>query len=207
VSLFGRVVAAGYDMTMASTEKAGLSAHRKKLIGRVTGRVLEIGAGTGANLPFYGEGVEELIVTEPEEAMAARLERKLGNHSLPVRVVRASAESLPFEDGSFDFAVSTLVLCSVGDPLRALGEIRRLLKPGGQLMFVEHVHSEDPKLARWQDRLNPLWVRVGHGCNCNRNTQANVEDAGLSIAELAHDRLRRVPPIVRPLIVGTAERV
>jgi ubiquinone/menaquinone biosynthesis C-methylase UbiE len=190
---------------MAGPEKAVLRDHREALIARVSGRVLEIGGGTGANLPFYGSAVEELIITEPEEPMARRLERKLADQSLPARVVRASAEDLPFEDQSFDFAVSTLVLCTVDDPKRALDEIHRLLKPSGQLLFLEHVRADEPGLARWQDRLQGLQVRLGHGCHCNRRTLESIEGGGFRVAEVTHDRLRKAPPIVRPLIVGTAE--
>jgi ubiquinone/menaquinone biosynthesis C-methylase UbiE len=204
MSLWGRVFAAGYDRVMAAPEKAVLRGRREALVSRVTGVVLEVGGGTGANLPFYGAGVEELVITEPEEPMARRLERKLAGYSLPARVVRAPAEELPLEDASFDFVVSTLVLCTVDDPARALAEIHRLLKPGGQLVFLEHVRSDDPGLARWQDRLHGVQVRVGHGCHCNRRTLENIERAGFSIAELEHDSMRKAPPIVRPLIAGLA---
>src|SRR5712692_4506437 len=207
MSLWGRFFAAGYDTFMARSEKAGLRAHRQALLARAKGRVLEIGGGTGANLPFYGSDVEERVITEPEEPMARRLERKLGDYSLPTRVVRAPAEQLPFEDESFDFVVSTLVLCTVDDPVRALAEIHRLLKPRGQLLFLEHVRSDEPRLARWQDRLNGFQRRLGHGCNCNRNTLESIKAAGFSIPQLEHDRLPKAPPIVRPLIVGAAERV
>jgi ubiquinone/menaquinone biosynthesis C-methylase UbiE len=206
MSLWGRVFSAGYDKFMAGPERAVLRGHREALIGRTSGRVLEIGGGTGANLPFYGEGIEELVITEPEEPMARRLQRKLASYSLPARVVRAPAEELPFEDGSFDSVISTLVLCTVDDPARALGESHRVLKPGGQLVFLEHVRSDDPGLARWQDRLHGVQVRVGHGCHCNRRTLESIERAGFSIAELEHDRLRKAPPIVRPQIVGVARR-
>lgn len=204
MTLWGRMFAAGYDTIMAGPERAVLRRHREALIGRSSGSVLEIGGGTGANLPFYGAGIEELVITEPEEPMARRLEGKLAAYSLRARVVRAPAEELPFEDASFDFVVSTLVLCTVHDAARALGESRRVLKPSGQLVFLEHVRSEDPGLARWQDRLHGVHVRVGHGCHCNRRTLENIERAGFSIAELEHDRLRKAPPIVRPLIVGVA---
>jgi ubiquinone/menaquinone biosynthesis C-methylase UbiE len=189
---------------MAGPEKAVLRGHREALIGRATGNVLEIGGGTGANLPFYDEGIAELVITEPEEPMARRLERKLGRSSLQARVVRAPAEELPFDDATFDFVVSTLVLCTVDDPARALAEIHRVLKPGGQLVFLEHVRSEDPGLARWQDRLEGVQVRVGHGCHPNRPTLENIERASFTVAELEHDRLAKAPPIVRPLIAGVA---
>ena len=204
MSLWGEVFAAGYDGLMAGPEKAVLRGRREALVSRLTGDVLEIGGGTGANLPFYGPGVEQLVITEPEEPMARRLERKLAGYSLPARVVRAPAEELPLEDASFDFVVSTLVLCTVDDPARALTEIHRVLKPGGRLVFLEHVRSDDPRLARWQDRLHGVQVRVGHGCHCNRRTLENIERAGFSIAELEHDRMRKAPPIVRPLIAGLA---
>ena len=204
MSLWGRLFATGYDRFMAGPEKAVLRGHRDALIGRAQGRVLEIGGGTGANLPFYADGIEELVITEPEEPMARRLERKLAGGSLLARVVRAPAEELPFEDGGFDFVVSTLVLCTVDDPARALGEIHRVLKPDGQLVFLEHVRSDQPGLARWQDRLQGVQVRVGHGCHCNRRTLENIKRARFSIVELEHDRMRKAPPLVRPLIAGVA---
>jgi ubiquinone/menaquinone biosynthesis C-methylase UbiE len=206
MSFYGRIFAAAYDTVMKGPEKTTFSAHRESLLGRAAGRVLEIGGGTGANLPFYGAAVDELVITEPEEPMARRLERKLGDYSLPARVVRAPAEALPFEDGRFDFVVSTLVLCTVDDPQRALGEAHRLLKPDGQLLFMEHVRSDDPRVARWQDRLHGLQVRVGHGCHCNRRTLDNVKGAGFRVPELEHDTVKKAPPIVRPLIVGAAQR-
>jgi ubiquinone/menaquinone biosynthesis C-methylase UbiE len=204
MNLWGWVFAAGYDRVMAGPEKAALGRHRAALVTRARGNVLEIGGGTGANLPFYGKDIEELVITEPEQPMAHRLERKLDGCSLPIRVVGARAEDLPFEEGSFDFVVSTLVLCTVDDQARALSEIHRVLKPSGQLVFLEHVRSDDPRLSRWQDRLHGVQLRVGHGCHCNRRTLENIERAGFSIAELEHDRIRKAPPIVRPLIAGVA---
>ena len=207
MSIYGRIFAALYDTVQRGAEEATFRRHREALLARVRGRVIEIGGGTGANLPYYGSDVEELAITEPEEPMARRLEGKLGGYSLPASVVRAPAESLPFEDGSFDFAVSTLVLCTVEDPARALGEIRRVLKPGGQLLFLEHVRSDDPKLAKWQDRVQPLQYRIGHGCHCNRATLENIERAGFAVSEVEHDEVKKAPPIVRPLIAGAAGRV
>jgi len=206
MSLWGRVFAAGYDRIMAGPEKAVLQGHRVTLIARASGDVLEIGGGTGANLPFYGADVAKLVLTEPERPMAQRLERKLAGYSLPASVVGAPAEQLPLEDASFDFVVSTLVLCTVDDPARALSEIHRILKPTGRLLFLEHVRSDDPGLARWQDRLHGVQVRVGHGCHCNRSTLQNMQQAGFSVSELERDRMRKAPPIVRPLIAGVAAR-
>ena len=205
MGLWGRIFAAGYDTFMSGSEKAGLRERRENLLAQARGKVLEIGGGTGANLPFYGPEVEALVVTEPEEPMARRLERKLPDYSRPVRVVRAPAEQLPFEDESFDFVVATLVLCTVDDPVRALGEARRVLKPGGRLLFLEHVRSDDAKLARWQDRLNGFQKRFACGCNCNRDTLKTIEELGFSVAEVVHERFPKGPPFVRPLVIGAAE--
>lgn len=204
MSLGGRIFAAMYDTMGAGVEKAGLRAHRESLLSRAAGRVLEIGAGTGRNLPFYGEQVESLTVTEPEAPMARRLERRIREQSRPVELVRAPAEELPFEDGQFDVVVSTLVLCTVPEQAKALGELRRVLKPRGELLFIEHVRSDDPRRARWQNRLNGLNQVVGQGCNCNRVTVEAIRAAGFTITELERDELKKVPPIVRPLVVGSA---
>ena len=177
MSLKTRIFAAAYDRMSADTEEAGLREQRRELLGQARGRVLEIGGGTGANLPFYGEAVSSLTVTEPEEPMARRLERRLNEQERTVELVRAAAEELPFEDGSFDFAVSTLVLCSVEDQPRALREVRRVLEPDGRLLFIEHVRSDDDGLARWQDRLNRL-NRFVVNCDCNRSTLQGIRAAG-----------------------------
>jgi ubiquinone/menaquinone biosynthesis C-methylase UbiE len=206
VSLYGRVFAAMYDRVMAGVEKEEMGARRRALLEGLSGHVIEIGGGTGANLPFYGPAVQELVVTEPEEPMARRLEAKLAGFQLPARVVRAPAEQLPFESASFDFAVSTLVLCTVTDPAAALGEIHRVLKPGGRLLFLEHVLADDQRLARWQHRLEGVQVRIGHGCHPNRDTLESIRRGGFEVTDVKSDRIHKAPPIVRPLIIGTAAR-
>jgi ubiquinone/menaquinone biosynthesis C-methylase UbiE len=206
--LYGNVFAAIYDRVLAGSEAAGLRDRREALLAQVHGRVVEIGGGTGANVALYPDSVAELVITEPEEPMARRLESRLrGRPALPARVVRAPAESLPFDDESFDFAVSTLVLCTVVDQPRALAELRRVLKPGGKLLFLEHVRAEDPRLARWQDRFHPLWLRVGHGCHCNRPTEDGLRAAGFTVDSIDHDRIPKAIPIVKPMIAGVAARV
>lgn len=204
MTIRGRLFAAGYDRFMAATERAGLARHRERLLAEAAGHVLEIGGGTGANLPFYGDRVTELVITEPEEPMTRRLERKLGGYRIPTRVFRAASDQLPFEDESFDNVVCTLVLCTVADPPRALAEVRRVLKPQGRLLFIEHVRSDDPGLARWQDRLRGPWAWLGCGCQCNRATVESIRAAGFSVAELRHEKLSKAPGIVQPLVVGAA---
>jgi ubiquinone/menaquinone biosynthesis C-methylase UbiE len=203
MSLWGRIFAAGYDRFMAGTEKAGLSDRRHELLARAQGRVIEIGAGTGANLQHYGDAVTELVLTEPEEPMAKRLNRTAAASGRSAEVVRAPAEQLPFPDDSFDTAVCTLVLCTVRDPERALAEIDRVLKPGGQLLFLEHVRADDPKIAKWQDRIAPLWLRVGHGCNCNRPTPTFIRSQ-FGTVEMEDGEMPKAPPIFRPLKQGRA---
>jgi ubiquinone/menaquinone biosynthesis C-methylase UbiE len=206
MSLWGKMFATMYDRMLAATERDGLGAHREALVAGASGDVLEIGGGTGANLRFYGDAVSTLTLTEPERPMISRLERKTREQAPGAMVLRAPAEDLPFEDGSFDTAVSTLVLCTVDDQPRALRELRRVLRPGGRLLFIEHVRSDDPKLARWQDRMLPFNVRFACGCHCNRATLGGIKDAGFEVKELQNDTLKHTPPFVRPLIVGVAER-
>jgi ubiquinone/menaquinone biosynthesis C-methylase UbiE len=204
MTLRGTFFAMTYDRQMAKVEKAGLRALRTELLAGASGRVLEIGAGTGANLPFYGPAVESLTLTEPETPMLHRLERKVLEQAPETTVLRAPAEDLPFEDDSFDAAVSTLVLCGVDDQPRALRELHRVLRPGGAFLFIEHVRSEDAKLARFQDRMNGI-NRFVVGCDCNRPTLASIEHAGFRVTLLEHTtELPKVPKFVRPAIAGTA---
>ena len=204
MSLWGRMFAAGYDTFVGSMERNFMGDVRRRMLADATGRVVEIGSGTGVNLQHYPRTIEELVCTEPEEPMAKRLRKKAEESDLPVRVVHAPGEKLPFEDDSFDTAVATLVLCTVDDPARSLDELARVLRPGGRLIFIEHVRSPEPGLAKWQDRLHPLWVRFGHGCHCNRPTLDTIEASPLEVESHRDGQIPKAPPIVRPLLTGTA---
>jgi ubiquinone/menaquinone biosynthesis C-methylase UbiE len=166
--------------------------------------VVELGAGTGLNLDHYTEKVSELLLTEPEPRLAAKLRSRAGLLTPDARVVEASAEELPFDDESIDTVVSTLVLCTVQNPRRALAEVARVLRPGGSLLFAEHVRSPSPQLARWQDRFNAPWSWYACGCQCNRDTMSALRAATFEVGEVRHDRLRWISPLVRPLVVGSA---
>jgi len=192
-----------YDRQMGRAEKAGLRAVRAGLLSGAAGRVLEIGGGTGANLAHYGPAVESLTVTDPETPMLRRLQRKVREQAPATKILRAPAEDLPFDDDSFDTAVSTLVLCGVDDQPRALRELRRVLRPGGQLLFIEHVRSGDPRLARSQDRMNPI-NRFLVCCDCNRPTLDSIRDAGFTVTQVEHTTLPKFPKFVSPAIVGSA---
>ena len=203
MSLRKRWFAFTYDRMSAKAEKAGLGALRKELLVEASGDVLEIGGGTGANLAYYGPAVETLTVTEPETPMLRRLQRRANEHAPSAKVLRAPAEDLPFDDATFDMVVSTLVLCGVDDQPRALRELHRVLRPGGRLMFMEHVRSDEPRLARFQDRMNGL-NRFVVCCDCNRPTLQTIEAEGFEVTRLQRTTMPKAPPFVRPLIVGVA---
>jgi ubiquinone/menaquinone biosynthesis C-methylase UbiE len=205
MGLMKRLFAITYDRSMARMEKAGFRETRAKALANARGDVLEVGGGTGSNLPHYGPGVTSLTMTEPEPPMLKRLQKKAGEHASEVKVVRAPAEDLPFDDDSFDTVVSTLVLCGVADQAKAVREIRRVLRPGGRLVFIEHVRSDDPKLAKMQDRMNGL-NKFLVGCECNRSTLDAIRNEGFAVEELEHTMPNKVPKFVQPTIVGIAAR-
>jgi ubiquinone/menaquinone biosynthesis C-methylase UbiE len=203
MSLRASFFAMTYDRQIARAEQAGLRAFRQRLLAGATGHVIEIGGGTGLNLPHYGSDVESLTVTEPMVPMVRRLERRIQEHGYAAKVLRAPAEDLPFDDATFDTAVSTLVLCGVDDQPRALRELRRVLRPGGRLLFFEHVRSDDPARARLQDRMN--WLnRLVVCCDCNRATLGSIEQAGFAVTQVEHTALPKAPKFASPAITGTA---
>jgi ubiquinone/menaquinone biosynthesis C-methylase UbiE len=201
---WGRGFAALYDRAFAATEEAGLREMRREALAAASGRTIDLGAGTGANLPLYPDAVTELVLAEPDPHMLKKLRIKVGEAGVDAEVVEAPAQSLPFEGASFDTAVFTLVLCTVPDPKAALAEAARILKPGGKLLFVEHVRSEDAGLAHWQDRLEKPWRFVGDGCHCNRDTVAAIEASPLTLERVERGQLPKAPPLVRPLVQGSA---
>jgi SAM-dependent methyltransferase len=206
-SPWARAFALLYDPFLWVGERAGMRAHRKQLLGRVRGCTLEIGSGTGLNLRHYPDDLDELVLAEPDTAMRARLEKRLNRSTRSTRLIDATAERLPFPDGSVDTVVSTLVLCSVDAPDAALREIARVLRPDGQLLFLEHVRSESPTLARWQDRLARPWRRFAQGCRCNRAIAELIVTCGLALDQAVDAQWRGMPPIVRPVIIGRATPV
>lgn len=201
---WGRAFSAFYDSLLKGTEDAGLRERRRETLAAARGRTIDIGAGTGANLRLFPQGVEQVVMAEPDPHMTKRLRRKLEESGSEVELVEAGAERLPFEDSSFDTAIFTLVLCTVPDPAAALAEAARVLKPGGQLLFVEHVRAKDPGVARWQDCLERPWRVFADGCRCNRDTVANIEASPLTVDSVERGELPKSPPITKPMVWGRA---
>jgi SAM-dependent methyltransferase len=209
---WGRLFASFYDRALKASEENGLGDLRRGLLAQARGRVVEIGAGTGVNLDLYGAGIEDLTLVEPDPHMGAKLRERLAGRAAtasfaeppPARLVTAPAEAIPFDDDTFDTAVATLVLCTVPDPVAAITELARVLKPGGRLLFIEHVRADDPGTARWQDRLEKPWRFMADGCHCNRDTEATLGASAFQIESIDHGVLPKSMAIVRPLIHGTA---
>jgi len=202
---YGRLFAAIYDRMLAKAEQAELGEQRALLVARARGRTLELGAGTGLNLPHYPEAVGELVLTEPFEPMARRLRGRAAELGRRPEIVEAPAEELPFDDDSFDTVLCTLVLCTVEDQSRTLAEVSRVLRPGGSLQILEHVRAQTPGLARAQDLLHGPWFAVGHGCHCNRDTVGELERSALRITDLERHEIPGVAPIVKPMVTATAQ--
>ncbi len=206
MSGFGRLYAAGYDHFTKRLDAKGGAEHRQRLVAKAEGEVLEIGAGTGRNLRDY-PAATKVTALEPDPDMRARAERRARRARVPVEVVDGDALSLPFPDASFDTVVFSLVLCTIPDPARALREAQRVLRPGGSLRFYEHVRSGEEQLARRQDRWCRAWRWFGRGCHPNRDTVSLIEQSGFTVGELDEFSLAGAPSIVRPHVLGVAERV
>ena len=157
---------------------------RQRALAPIAGKVLEIGFGTGLNLPHYPSTVTWLTAIEPGHLLDKRVADRSANLAMPVEILRYRAEALPWEDQRFDYAVSTWTLCTIGDPLRALREVRRVLKPDGKFVFLEHGRSDDPKIAKWQTILNPFQRIFACGCNLNRRIDRLVEESGFTVERL-----------------------
>ncbi len=189
------------DRIMSGTEFQRL---RSELLAQTSGTVLEIGLGTGLNLPHYPKHVTSLHAVEPATWLPERLARRGKEATFPIEVKRVGAEALPFDDDTFDWAVSTWTLCTIPNPVRALQEVRRVLKPTGRFLFLEHGRSEDEKMAKWQDRLNPIQRIIGCGCNLNRRIDQLIEQAGFSTAELDRFVMQTVPRLGGSMYRGRA---
>ena len=162
---------------------------RRRVIGAAEGRVLEIGIGSGLNLPLYGSPVRAVFGLEPSPELLRMARERSATTSVPIEFLEASAETIPLDDRSVDTVVTTWTLCTVPDTPRALAEMRRVLKPGGGLLFVAHGRAPEPGVARWQDRLDPLWSRLAGGCHLNRKMDDLTSGSGFRIDSLEHARL------------------
>ena len=180
---------------------------RTEVLQSVAGEVLEIGIGTGLNLRHYGPNVSRVRAVDPNPMLPARVAERRGSVSFPVEISHQSAERLPYEDRTFDCVVSTWTLCTISEPLRALTEVRRVLRPEGRFLFLEHGRSDDQKIARWQDRLNPVQNIIGCGCNLNRRIDDLIAQAGLTITQLDRFAMQGVPRIGGEMYRGTATRL
>jgi ubiquinone/menaquinone biosynthesis C-methylase UbiE len=193
-----------YDMMARRGERAGIAERRHRLLAELEGDVVEIGVGTGASLPHY-ERARRVVAVEPDPSMAKRLPGKIAEARVPVEVRTGTAEAVPLPDASCDAAVCTFVLCSVADSEAALAEVRRVLKPGGKLVLLEHVRGRGG-IARWQERLTPLHRKVFGNCHLNRDTLAAVRAAGFETEAVERTDLPGTHALVRPGIQGVATK-
>ncbi len=185
MSLYARfVVPALIDLAM---RQRPMEKYRRELVPAARGRVLEVGVGSGRNLPFYGTGVSGVVGIDPSDRLLEMARAQAAGASVPVSLRRGSATAMDVDDASIDTVVMTWTLCSIPDPLAALGEMRRVLRPGGRLLFVEHGLSRDPGVARWQHRLTPVWRRLTGGCHLDRKIDDLVCAAGFELADLKNE--------------------
>lgn len=202
--LFSWCYAGTYDLFNGPAERAGLREQRHDLLTQATGATIEIGAGTGLNLPHYPPAVTRLALIEPDPHMSRRLRRRAVRSGRDAEIGSATADRLPFPDASFDTAVVTFTLCSVPDEQVALREITRVLAPGGRLLFLEHVRSADPHIAAKQDKAPFPYPLIG--CHPNRDTLREIRASPLAVESIRAGELPKTPEIERPMIMGTARR-
>jgi ubiquinone/menaquinone biosynthesis C-methylase UbiE len=202
--LFSWFYAATYDLFNGPAERAGLRKQRHDLLAQAAGATIEIGAGTGLNLPLYPPAVTRLVLIEPDLHMRRRLRRRASRLGRDAEILDATSDQLPFPDASFDTAVVTFTLCSVPDEQAALIEITRVLAPGGRLLFLEHVRSADPCIAAKQDKIPFPYPLIG--CHPNRDTLGEIKASPLAVESVRAGELPKAPEIERPMIVGTALR-
>ncbi|HEY2055648.1 MAG TPA: class I SAM-dependent methyltransferase [Solirubrobacterales bacterium] len=200
-----RLGAALYNPVVSLGEKLGMAGRRRALLAVAHGEVLEIGAGTGLNLPHYPAHLDQIVLAEPGLRIGAHIDLGRAPEGVPARLVRAPAECLPFEDASFDIVVSTLVLCTVGDPRRAVAEVARVLRPDGHLLFLEHVRADRGWRRAMQRPAVRPWAAFADGCQCDRETLATIE-AEMRIESLDRGAWRGMPAIVKPLAWGRASK-
>lgn len=203
----GRGFTVWYGVMMRLIDERGLRETRRQVLSDAHGRVLDIGTGTGANLSLFPAAVEELVLAEPDAHMQSVLRRKVDETggARAIELVQAPAESLPFEDDSFDCVSCTMVMCTMPDPRAGLAEVARVLKPGGRLLFLEHVRSEQPGVARTQDRLERPWRFIADGCHCNRDSLATIAASPLTLQDVRRGQMPLAPRFMRPLVYGKAE--
>ncbi len=194
-----------FPWIMDRADTPELREERRRTVAEAQGRVLEIGVGTGANFRLYEATVSSVTAVEPSGGMNRRAARNRKDARVPVGLVAGSAERLPFRDGAFDTVVAVFVLCTIPDAVQALAEARRVLAPSGRLLFLEHVRAPDPRIERWQRRLQPFWGRLACGCVLARDTEPRIVDAGFTIEALDRFWLPRVPRVVGRLIRGRAK--
>ena len=179
---------------------------RRRTLARAQGRILEISFGTGRNMPHYPASVQRIEAIDPDVDLDRYSAPRIAAAAITVDFHHLDAEHLPFADEQFDTVVCTLTLCSIPDVMLALREVKRVLKPGGQFLFLEHGLAPDPTVARWQHRLNPLQMRLGGGCHLTRDTLQLVRQAGLRVGDFQQYYLRRVPRFAGYLNEGFATR-
>ncbi len=189
------------DWTMSSKVIAN---ERPAALKDAHGGVLELGFGTGLNLPYFPAAVERLTVVDPEELLSKRVAQRIAAARFPVQRAKLSAERLPFDANQFDCAVSTFTLCTIPDAAAALREVRRVLKPGGSLLFLEHGLSDEPSVAKWQRRLEPIQRVIGRGCHLTRRIDQLVSSAGLEITRLDRFLIQGMPKTHSTMYRGTA---